>query len=732
MQRLLVLALLGAQACVANAATVYSHPHSGSGALYQSSVNGTDYDQLTWDMFRVTNSVAITQIRWRGGYLHGDAFSGPATNWTLAIYRDIANGYQPDVVNPPFASYTITGNASETPAGVFGGTTMYDYAVTLPSAFQAVAGSNYWLLIRADQMGIPEWGIALGSGGNGGCFRRVAGAADWWFYRASGDTTFTLLTDNGPTVAITGAVAPAEGGEILGAGKYPIGSTAAVTANPAPGYGFVEWTQNGQQVSTSPTYRFTANSDRTLTAHFTPAYSVTVSASPGYGGLVTGGGTFNSNALVTVSAKPNGGFAFVDWTEFGTSVSSTPDCGFNVQANRTLVANFAPSSAGVTFDFDTGAPLVSPGQGMPASQTKDGVTAYFGMLSGGWSVQNTFYGWVPAVFAGNFLYPSTWGSAMSVEFSQPVTNFSMAFFTGEVSSEYDVAGLVRATAYINTAMTSSVATATNRGDWITGAYPEGTLSFGSAIPFTKVKLDMPTQSPAPSYLFWVDNITVQPAAPTFVTVTANASPPNAGIVSGDGEFQTGDSVTLVATPNAGYEFLNWTEEGASVITSALYTFTATTNRVLVANFVALPPTWSIVTSALPSNGGSTWGDGLYTNGEPVVVSAFPRSGYDFTGWTEDGAPVSALADYSFNATTNRLLVANFAPAAPAALAIQFVTNLVVLSWPTNCIGFALEQTTGFNPTNWFAATNDVGVVGTNNHVVITPQIDGRFFRLVHP
>jgi hypothetical protein len=150
---------------------------------------------------------------------------------------------------------------------------------------------------------------------------------------------------------------------------------------------------------------------------------------------------------------------------------------------------------------------------MPATQTKNGVTATFSTLAGGWSVQNTFYYWVPGVFSGNFLYPNTWGSTMAVEFSQPVTNFTMAFFTGEVSSEYNTAGLVLVTAYTNTAMTNPVATGSARGAWVTGAYPEGTLSFGSATPFTKVKIEVPSQNPAPSYLFFVDNIVVQIAAP---------------------------------------------------------------------------------------------------------------------------------------------------------------------------------------------------------------------------
>jgi hypothetical protein len=120
---------------------------------------------------------------------------------------------------------------------------------------------------------------------------------------------------------------------------------------------------------------------------------------------------------------------------------------------------------------------------------------------------------VPGVFSGNFLYPSTRGSTMAVEFNQPITNFTMAFFTGEVSSEYNTAGQVLVSAYTNSAMTNPVATGSARGAWLTRAYPEGVLSFGSATPFTKVKIEVPSQSPVPSYLFFVDNIVVQLAAP---------------------------------------------------------------------------------------------------------------------------------------------------------------------------------------------------------------------------
>jgi hypothetical protein len=90
----------------------------------------------------------------------------------------------------------------------------------------------------------------------------------------------------------------------------------------------------------------------------------------------------------------------------------------------------------------------------------------------------------------------------------------MAFFTGEVASEFDTAALVRVTAYTNSAMTFPVASGSARGAWLTGAYPEGTLSFSSATPFTKVSIEVPGQSPVPSYLVFVDNLVVQTTAPT--------------------------------------------------------------------------------------------------------------------------------------------------------------------------------------------------------------------------
>lgn len=164
MKTLLTIAFCSFCLIGANATVVFSQPHNGGPSLYQSAVNGTDYDQLTWDRFRLTSNAAIIEIRWRGGYIYGGAHSGVATNWTIAICGDIANGYQPDIINPPLARYTVSGNAGRVNAGTFSGTVMYDYVFTLPSPFSASKNQYYWILIQANQTGIPEWGIALGTG----------------------------------------------------------------------------------------------------------------------------------------------------------------------------------------------------------------------------------------------------------------------------------------------------------------------------------------------------------------------------------------------------------------------------------------------------------------------------------------------------------------------------------------------------------------------------------------
>ena len=68
------------------------------------------------------------------------------------------------------------------------------------------------------------------------------------------------------------------------------------------------------------------------------------------------------------------------------------------------------------------------------------------------------------------------------------------------------------------------------------------------------------------------------------TITVSANPAEAGTVTGGGEFEETDEITVKAVANEGYEFVNWTEGETVVSTEANYSFAVLADRNLVANF----------------------------------------------------------------------------------------------------------------------------------------------------
>src|SRR5205807_9287392 len=68
------------------------------------------------------------------------------------------------------------------------------------------------------------------------------------------------------------------------------------------------------------------------------------------------------------------------------------------------------------------------------------------------------------------------------------------------------------------------------------------------------------------------------------TITANAT--TGGTTSGSGSYGCGSTATVTATASSGYGFVNWTENGTVVSTSASYSFTVSANRTLLATFTS--------------------------------------------------------------------------------------------------------------------------------------------------
>lgn len=137
-------------------------------------------------------------------------------------------------------------------------------------------------------------------------------------------------------------------GTVAGSGTYGCDTKVTVTAIANACYTFVKWTENGNTVSTSAGYSFDITASRNLVANFVKkTFEINVSPNDVNKGIVSGGGRYGCDTMVTLNANAKAGFRWLNWTENTTVVSSDSVYTFNASANRTLVANFEQIVTGV-------------------------------------------------------------------------------------------------------------------------------------------------------------------------------------------------------------------------------------------------------------------------------------------------------------------------------------------------------------------------------------------------
>ena len=127
-------------------------------------------------------------------------------------------------------------------------------------------------------------------------------------------------------------------GEVTGnEDKYEAGATATLTAVPAAGYKFVNWTV-GEETKIENPLTLTVNSDLTVTANFValPQYTITATANDAAMGTVEGAGKYYEGEEVTLEAIANPGHEFVDWNNGATEATLT----FVAAKDSAVVANF--------------------------------------------------------------------------------------------------------------------------------------------------------------------------------------------------------------------------------------------------------------------------------------------------------------------------------------------------------------------------------------------------------
>ena len=371
-----------------------------------------------------------------------------------------------------------------------------------------------------------------------------------------------------------------------------------------------------------------------ITGGGTQQYTVNVSANPTIGGSVTGGGTYNQGQSCTVTATPNAGYTFTNWTENGNVVSSQANYTFVVNNNRTLVANFQAQPQNYTITVSA-----NPTNG--------------GTVTGGGTYQQGQSCTVSATANTGYTF-SNWTENGNVVTTQ-------ASYTFTVNGNRTLVANFTAQQFTITATADPV-----NGGNVTGG---GTYNYGNSctlnatpaagyafVNWTKNGTQVSTNA---SYTFTVTESAAYVAhfqLQTF-TVNVNANPTEGGTVTGGGTFNYGETCTVTATANEGYDFVNWAQGLFSVSNEASYTFTVTNNVNLTANFSL--QTLEVKVAIEPAEAGDVTGEGSYNYGDEVTLSVIRNEDWAFLNWTENGEVVSEEPIYVFTITHNRDLVAHF-------------------------------------------------------------------------
>jgi hypothetical protein len=158
----------------------------------------------------------------------------------------------------------------------------------------------------------------------------------------------TLVANFAPTYDVILYSNPPEAGEVIGGGTFAYGDVVTVSGVPTPDYEFINWLEDGIEISTGSEYTFTVTGARTLTGNF-ETYDIVIQSNSPYG-IVFGGGNYRPGIEITVSATvaKTGNYEFVNWTKEGVEVSTDAEYTFITPiGDMELVANFRETTLGI-------------------------------------------------------------------------------------------------------------------------------------------------------------------------------------------------------------------------------------------------------------------------------------------------------------------------------------------------------------------------------------------------
>ena len=243
------------------------------------------------------------------------------------------------------------------------------------------------------------------------------------------------------------------------------------------------------------------------------------------------------------------------------------------------------------------------------------------------------------------------------------------------------------------------------------------------------------------YAFFLDDITINtstpnPPSPTQYTLTVVSNNDAWGTVSGGGTYNQGATVTIRATANSGYHFVQWNDGN----TQNPRTVTVNANATYVATFEANspnPPTQYTLT-VLSNNDayGTVSGGGTYNEGAVVTISAVANNGYHFVRWndgsTQNPRTVTVTANATYVATFEANVGIDDASLAQVNLYPNPATDKVTLSGLAQQARIDLIDATGRTLATWTSAdehtTLDISRLSRGNYFLRITDATGIIVR----
>ena len=398
-------------------------------------------------------------------------------------------------------------------------------------------------------------------------------------------------------------------------------SGTAVTAVPATGYSFVNWSDSS---TANPRTDANVTANKSVTANFAiNTYTLTYTA--GANGSLTGTTpqTVNYNASGSaVTAVPAANYHFVNWSDASTS---NPRTDANVTAAKSVTANFAINT--FTLTYTAGANGSLSGTTPQTVNYNASGTAVTAVPATGYY----FVNWSD----GSTANPRT---DTNVTATKSVTaNFAIKTFTLTYAAGVNgtLSGTTPQTVNYGasgTAVTAVPATGYNFINWSDDSY---------ANPRTDTNV---TAAKSVTATFAINTYTLTYAA------GANGSL-NGTTPQTVNHGSSGSAVT--ANPDTGYSFVNWSDGSTA---NPRTDTNVTAAKSVTANFAIATFTLTYATGANGSLTGST-PQTVYYDASGSAVTAVPATGYHFVDWS-DGSTANPRTDTPV--TANVSVTANFA------------------------------------------------------------------------